>query len=284
MARLADPGASQRGGILRRHDLVVFVLLALALTWAVWIPRALGADVGVLGPLSTWMPAVAAVICAAWLRGRAGLADLGRRLVRWRVGWVWYVVIILAPLLFSLAAAGVAVLLGQSWATVQPIVLTMSVPAILITFVLLVLTDGLGEEVGWRGYALPRLLERHGPIAASLILGVIWWVWHLPLVWTSGAALEGDPVWLLLADLLAKSLLFTWVFLRTSGSVLVAIMLHASTNLFAVSPVPASDGDLTLSLVALALKWVLVAVLFVVGSLRRRPSPAAAGHRSPEQS
>jgi len=99
-------------------------------------------------------------------------------------------------------------------------------------------------------------------VTASLILGVIWWLWHLPLVWTTGAAIEGQPLWLLLADLLAKSLIFTYVFLGTQGSVLIAILLHASTNLFVVSPAAGPDGDLTVPLTALFVKIVLVVVLF----------------------
>jgi hypothetical protein len=75
--------------------------------------------------------------------------------------------------------------------------------------------------------------------------------------------MEGQPLWLLLADLLAKSLLFTYVFLGTQGSVLLAILLHASTNLFLVSPSVPPDGDLTVPLVALALKWLLTVALFV---------------------
>jgi membrane protease YdiL (CAAX protease family) len=141
--------------------------------------------------------------------------------------------------------------------------LTLSIPALGLTLLILALTDGVGEELGWRGYLLPRLLIRHRAIPASLILGLYWWLWHLPLVWTAGATIEGQPPWLLLADLLAMSLLFTYVFLGTQGSVLIAIILHASTNLFAVSPSTGPDGDLTVPLVALALKWVLVAALFV---------------------
>ena len=126
-----------------------------------------------------------------------------------------------------------------------------------MTLLILVITDGFGEEVAWRGYLLPRLLERRGPVVASLILGVIWWLWHLPLVWTVGAAIQGQPLWLLLLDLLAKSLIFTAVFLRTRGSLLIAILLHASTNLFAVSPPVGPDGDVTLPVIALALKSML---------------------------
>ena len=72
---------------LRRQDIVVFMLVALILTWVVWVPRAMGIQVGVLGQLWTWMPAVAALICAAVLYGRAGVGDLGRRLLLWRVRW-----------------------------------------------------------------------------------------------------------------------------------------------------------------------------------------------------
>ena len=104
---------------------------------------------------------------------------------------------------------------------------------------------------------------RYRAVSASLILGLYWWLWHLPLVWTEGSAIEGQPLWLLLFDLLAKSLIFTYVFLGTQGSVLLAILLHASTNLFAVSPRTGPDGDLVVPLVALVLKFVLAAALFV---------------------
>ena len=100
-------------------------------------------------------------------------------------------------------------------------------------------TDGLGEELAWRGFALPRLLTSHNALVASLILGVLWAAWHLPLVWTESAPLYQQPVWLLLLNMTAKSILFTWVFLHTRGSVLLAALLHATTNLFVVSPVVA---------------------------------------------
>jgi membrane protease YdiL (CAAX protease family) len=262
MDSVAEPNRLGWRGRLRRHDLLVFLTVTFGLTWAVWVPRALGIEVGLVGQLWTWIPAIAAVGCAALSYGRAGLRDLGRRLVLWRVRWWWYPVILLGPLVFALVVAGFAVLLGEPWATARPVALTLSLPALAWTFLMLTLTDGLGEEVAWRGYLLPRLLIRHSPIPASLILAVIWWLWHLPLIWTRGAVLEGQPLWLLLADLMAKSLIFTYVFLGTRGSVLIAILLHASTNLFAVSPPPRPDSDLTVGLIALALKILLAIALF----------------------
>jgi membrane protease YdiL (CAAX protease family) len=248
-------------GRLRRYQLVIIIVAIFVATWVVWVPRALGVPVGVLGPLWTWAPAVATVIGVGVLRGRAGLAELGRRLLTWRVGWWWYPVVLLAPLVFSLTVAGLAVLLGQPWPEVRPPFLALTLGGLLVTLLILILTDGIGEEVAWRGYLLPRLLERRGPVVASLVLGVIWWLWHLPLVWTAGAAIEGQPLWLLLVDLLAKSLIFTAVFLCTKGSLLIAILLHATTNLFAVSPTVGADGDLSIALIALVLKSLVAGVL-----------------------
>ena len=159
---------------LRRHPLMTFFVLAFCITWVVWIPRAAGTQLGVLGQLWTWVPAIAALIAAALTGGGAAVRDLGARLVRWRVGWQWYLVTIVGPAVFSLAVAGVYVLLGGSWATAAPPALREGALFLLPLFLLaLVLTDGLGEELAWRGFALPRLLLRHKALAASLILRVL---------------------------------------------------------------------------------------------------------------
>src|SRR5215212_410367 len=249
----------------RSHPLVTFFVLAFAITWVVWVPRAAGVPLGVLGQVWTWIPAIAALLAAALTGGRGAVRDLGARLVRWRVGWQWYVVVILGPAVFSLVVAGVYVMLGGSWADAAPPALREGPLLLLPIFLaILTLTDGLGEELAWRGFALPQLLTRYNALAASLILGVIWALWHLPLLWTEGNGMFHQPVWLLLMDVTAKSVLFTWVFLHTRGSVLIAMLFHGATNLFLVSPDVASTGDLTLPLLAAVAKWALVVVLILV--------------------
>jgi membrane protease YdiL (CAAX protease family) len=279
---MTDPDTRGWRTSLRRHDALVFYVLTLALTWVVWVPRAMGMPVGVVGQLWTWIPAIAA------LCGADGWPGGGTR--SWpAIGAVAGSVVVVsgclgrAPgvLADSCRDCGAA---GRAVDPVQPAALRLSIPALALTFLILMISDGLGEELGWRGYLLPRLLSRYRAIPASLILGFGWWLWHLPLIWTAGAAMEAQPLWLLLADLMAKSLIFTYVFLGTQGSVLFAIMLHASTNLFAVSPTVASDSDLTLPLVALTLKWVLAIALLVrlprsFGD-GRGSGPAAAFQRS----
>jgi membrane protease YdiL (CAAX protease family) len=188
--------------LIRRHPLTTFFLLAFGITWVVWVPRA-AATQGLLstnlpivvGEAWTWAPAIAALLAAALTGRRDAVRELRARLVRWRVGWQWYLVVILGPAAFSLAVAGVYALLGGSWAAAAPAALREGPLMLLPLFlVILTLTDGLGEELGWRGFALPRLLTRYNALVASLILGALWALWHLPLVWTEGASIYQQPV------------------------------------------------------------------------------------------
>ena len=202
---------------IRRYPLMTFFFLAFGITWVVWVPRAAGAQLGVVGQVWTWAPAIAALLAAALTGGRPAVRELGVRLVRWRVGWQWYLVVILGPAAFSIVVAGVYAFLGGSWVAAVPPALRGETSLALLPLLLaiLALTDGLGEELAWRGFALPRLLSQYNALVASLILGVLWALWHLPLVWTEEATLYQQPIWLLLLDTLAMSVLYTWVFLHT---------------------------------------------------------------------
>ncbi|MBM7787175.1 CPBP family intramembrane glutamic endopeptidase [Tenggerimyces flavus] len=248
--------------------LVVFFSLALALTWVVWVPRALashGIVRGAVADLATalglywsWMPAIAALLTAALVGGRAEVRAWLGRLGRWRVGPQWYAIALLGPAAFALLVGGIAAALGLG--DLWPRALDSGVAAIGF-FAVLLLTDGLGEETGWRGYALPALLERHWALVASLILGVFWAVWHLPLWITAGSALDGSPWLFHLVDLPATSILYTWLFLRSRESVPVAIVLHASINLWVAAP----TGTAAQLALVLGLKLALVAVAIATG-------------------
>jgi membrane protease YdiL (CAAX protease family) len=180
---------------------------------------------------------------------------------------------------FSIAVAATYGLLGGSWTVAVPPALTDTPLPLLALFLLIyAFTDGIGEELAWRGFALPRLLVRHSALIASLILGVIWALWHLPLLWTEAAAMYQQPLWLPMLDITAKSVLFSWVFVHTRGSVLLAILFHASTNLFLVSPSQTATGDLSLPLLAATGKWILVLGLVAIAGpalTRRRPAVSA---------
>jgi CAAX protease family protein len=204
---------------VKRHPLVGFFTLAYALTWP-WIP--LVSVSPLWGFPALFGPATAAIIVAAVAEGRTGVQDLLGRMTRWRVGVRWYAVALGLPAVLSLAAGGIHLLLGGS-TPVRFAQLTILEP---IVFLLIV-----GEELGWRGYALPQLLARRSVLSASLILGVLWSGWHLPTFFVPGAPQYGLPILAFVLLTVAYSVLFTWVYLHTGGSVLIATLFHGAVNL-----------------------------------------------------
>ena len=276
---ITNQGAETRGlrRAVRRHPARVFVLLAYVLTWSVWIPRALVSQ-GVLtarwpmilGDYWAWGPALAAVITAA-LAGRGALRELGGRLVRWRVRWWWYPLVLLGPGAYWWFIYLTAVPAGWSDHLRQPLPLTEGLAAALPLLLVLCLTDGLGEETGWRGLLLPRQLEHAGRLAASCLVGVIWALWHLPLFWTEGSALAGGSPLVMLVELPAVSIIFTWIFEHTRGSALIAVLLHAAMNWWAFSAVAGGAQFWPLTIVLLITKWLIAALIGLAWIRRPRP-------------
>jgi len=210
-----------------------FFALAFAFTWFFWGLGVLG-ERGALPALpgftvvGTFGPLVAAVVLTAREGGRDGLRSLFGRVVRWRVAPAWYGVAVLGPLAVTLAAISLHVALGGR--TPDFAALAWSLPALVLVSLYMLIFVALGEEVGWRGYALPALQARHGALASSGILGAVWAIWHLPQFFNP-ATLYGDlPFVLFLAYLVPFSVLVTWVFNSTGGSVLMAMLTHAVMN------------------------------------------------------
>lgn len=254
---------------MRRRPVSIFFVLAFVITWAVWVPRAFDIDWAVgVGTFWTYGPAAAAVVAAILVGGRAEMRRLLSGLDKWRIGWNWYVVILFGPLVLGLFVAMVCAALGGDWEDGLPDVFSESLPIVLLLLVILTITDGLGEELGWRGFALPKMLERQNAIAASILLGLIWAIWHLPLIWTDGSALESTYFWLLLARLPATAVLFTWVYQHTNGSVVAAAILHASLNLFSVAP-PIPGDPLTPAVIMLVSHWLIALFLVVFAGPQR---------------
>jgi membrane protease YdiL (CAAX protease family) len=206
-------------GMVRRHPLIAFFVLAYVLTW--WIYPLLKFS-PLLGLFGLFGPALAAIIMAAATGGKAGVKALLSRVVLWRVGLPWYVIALGLPTVLSIATAGLSYLLGAS-KSIQVGALTVLE---LVLFVLVV-----GEELGWRGYALPLLLEKRSAVTASLILGLLWGLWHLPTFVVPGTPQYGLPLAAFVLLTIEYSILMTWVFLHTLGSVLIATLFHGAINL-----------------------------------------------------
>jgi membrane protease YdiL (CAAX protease family) len=172
--------------------LAAYFALAFVLAWAFWVPAALSEQGAIGGSpptalllvLGTFAPSIAAVLVAARKGGAETRALLGQFL-RWRVGAKWYAVALFGPAALMLVAIGLHVALGGA---VPDFPEPSRWPLVAVNLVLVLLMGGpLGEELGWRGFALPRLQARHGALRASVVLGVIWALWHLPLFAVPGA-------------------------------------------------------------------------------------------------
>jgi CAAX protease family protein len=207
---------------VKRRPLVVFFVLAFALSWWAWILYAL--DLSPM-PILPCGPFLAALVVLALTRGRTGVKDLLSRMVRWRVGFRWYAVALLLPIgLTAVAAALNVLLLGAQFPSSAEL---GGWTGLFSTFAIILLIPGFAgtwEEPGWRGYALPRLQSGRSALVASLIVGVFWALWHLPLM------MVGEAAWSDLVQIVAVSVVFAWVFNNANGSVLIVMLMHAMNN------------------------------------------------------
>ena len=275
----ARPASPQRS-LLARHPLISFFVLAYAFSWIAWSPWYLSQDgvgllpyypsSGVSGLLLiaglVLGPFMSGFVMTGATEGRAGIRHFLRRFVLWRVGFRWYLVVLIGiPLIMLLGA----IVLPGVLASFQPMDPLSTAINYLPFFVLVLLLGGpLFEEPGWRGFALPRLQRMHGPLVGTLILGLLWALWHLPQFWTKswdtpkGSVL--DIIWFVLVAV-ALAIVCTWVFNNTRGSLLLVILAHASTDAFGAAilyqllPAPV----LTESLISFVIGFGVAAVLVV---------------------
>ena len=254
---------------------VLFTLLALALSWGLWIPTIASQrgwiDVKIpVMPWGSFGPTIAAILMAA--RSRR-VRELLRPMLRFRARSIDYAIAVLAPMVaFVLAAAAEFVGRGTApeFANLDKLWL-----APVLWIVILIIGGPLGEEVGWRGYALPRLLPRIGPLASSFVIGVMWLVWHLPLFWLEGAAQEGSSIALFAVAVFAVAIVFTWFWIRTEGNLWLAITMHTSINFTSVGLaglIPSLENETLLTPVFTAL--LCVAALLVALRWQLRPIEA----------
>jgi membrane protease YdiL (CAAX protease family) len=236
--------ASPLKRLINQHPLVAYFVLAFAFMWIPVLPVTLSRNAGVgllpydlpdllmnvLLVLTTISgPTLAAVIVIGVTEGRTAVKQFFKRFIQWRVGLPWYLVALFICLIIWLlaytAVVGLPLLVGAI--THGSLLFTTFLP--LVAFGMLI--PAIDEEPGWRGFALPRLQQRYGPLWASVLLGTLHGLWHIPAVFT---ALYGP---LALADLLPfiltaalATVLYTWVYNHTGGSILIAMLMHAASN------------------------------------------------------
>ena len=282
--------------VMRQHPLFCFFLIAYAFSWIVSIPYMLSVwgnwsgDFTVIFVIKSFGPAIAAIVMLNLIEGKAGVLRLRQSIRQRRASWQWY--------LFILVGIPALLMLGI---IIQPGALTdfqgLS-PRLLVLypiyfFVVIFGGGPLGEEPGWRGFALPRLQPRYGPLRGTLLLGVVWCFWHLPDFLTPAQGggpgtnlatiLTNFSIFFLMV--IALAIIFTWVFNHTAGSVFIAIMLHASVNtpqLVLVPLFPAMDVT-SLDLAGLIGFGVMALLIVILTRGRLGYEPGRAAAPEPEQ-
>jgi len=263
----------QLRGIVDAHPVAAFFVLAYAISWVAWLGPILdlAEPFGTLGYLiGGFGPALAALVIT-WL-GSDSVRAWARQIVDWRVAPRWYFAALAVPLLVVALTSVCLAVLGTS---IDPGLLPGRVSLVIVSFVSIVLIGGGNEEPGWRGLALPKLQEQYTPVSATLVLGVVWALWHLPLLATGTTEFHGLASFVELApttgvrilNIVGVAFVLTWIY-NATGSVLLAILAHAGFNTANSTLVPLpldviSAGDSTTILVVTTVAiWVIVAVLF----------------------
>lgn len=203
----------------------------------------------VLSIASGFGPSIAALLTIIVFSGRSGWSTWFKNTLNWRVGWQWYALAFFMPLLVMLLAQAIHWTMGGTLPT-SPAV--GHIPLAIANFGLVFLIGGpLGEEFGWRSYAVPALGNRMGWRAVSLLIGVIWGLWHVPWFFIEGTAQSQMPFVVFMLNIIAGSVLFSWLFLRSAGSVIPALIAHTSLNAFAgiLSIIPTAETSRPYTLV-----------------------------------
>ncbi len=252
--------------------LIAFVALAYGISWAWWIP--LVATGAVVDPGQAWPthlpgllgPAIAAVLVTGATEGRAGIARLWSRIVRWRVRWYWYGLVA-----GTVAVAALPLVVGDR-PDAQDFAAYSGAPMAglwIVPYVLLV--NGFGEEIGWRGYLADGLLDTRSRATAALLVWPVWALWHLPLFWVvgnlRGLGVGGTAGWLV--GIGFGSVVLTWLYDSASRSILLVALWHTAYNFTTATEASAGIAAAVSSTVVM----VGGVVILALRRSRRRPAP-----------
>ena len=231
---------------IRKYPLSSFFLLAFALTW--WaVP---------LGGFLPIGPLAAALIVTAITEGRSGLRRLGRSMLPPRLRARWYFIAFALPIGVMTAAFSINLALGAPIDALGRLDAWYILLAITASRLIDPLDGPLGEEPGWRGFALPRMLADHSPVKASLMLGTIVAAWHIPLVFLAAEKLPP----LFLVATVAVTFVYTWLYLRTNGSVFMTMLAHASEGTIKIGALGLVGAASTRMTVLYTACWCVLAV------------------------
>ena len=250
----------------KRHQLVLFFGLANTVSWAIWAPLVIQhplptSNLSYLHLAGDAGPMVSALVLTAVVTGKVGTREIVRRMVKWDFGIMWYLFAILGPLVLFVVSTFIASAFGEPL-DLNSLGRTAEFPDAPLAFYYLgtLLFYGWGEEVGWRGFALPRLQRNRNTLVATFILSIFWALWHLPLFWSVPGYIGLNFLEIIMwySRILAGSVVVTWLYNSTRGSILIAALFHASVSVAFKSP----QGETTMIILHILLAiWALISVI-----------------------
>jgi CAAX protease family protein len=211
---------------VKRQALLLFCALTIALSFAA---TQLPLPSEAIPVVMVFIPALIALSLTAMADGWAGVRVLVSKLGQWRVRPLWVVVAVALGLVLRLSMSVIALLL----ALIPTIQLRQWSPTQLAFFAVILFVFALPEELGWRGYALPKLLKTHSPLVAGLIIGVLWGSLHLALT-LPGMIMGGVPGLPVVLEVVGLSVLGTWLYIRSDGNLLLTSLFHAAQSFFVI--------------------------------------------------
>ncbi|HEV3136358.1 MAG TPA: type II CAAX endopeptidase family protein [Pirellulales bacterium] len=225
--------------------------------------------------LIAYAPTLAALFVTALTADAGGKNNLLWKLTNWRVAPAWYALVLLAPFVMVLAADGIYALAGgaspRAWLVVPDTIATSAFWGPLVA-------GSLGEEPGWRGFALPRLQSRLGALPASILIGILWGTWHLwPAITPGGVAhLTAANLVQTYLRLISTSILYAWLFNSTNGSLVLMMVAHAGHNL-AIDFVPMPEKGAPVVALIVAFLYMAAALAVVLSTDPRTLTRAKSG-------
>ena len=252
---------------LNRHQITIFFVLVIVLSWFPWYS-------GIAPETVTFMPSLLGLAMAFAAGGKQGVLNLLRSVGRWRVQSRYWLIAWFGTLLIFVIGLGIYLIMGEQAPSFTVFRQELHLLPIWLLVVFLPFNGPVGEELGWRGYVLPKLQQRRGPIIASLVIGTIWGIWHLPSFFDPASVQASLGLVFLIPFMvgtIANSVIMTWLYNRTKASVLVAgIIWHAATDFWApmfladFSIAAGPGGTLTVNQTLYAIVLAILAFVAVI--------------------
>jgi len=267
---------------INRFQIFLFFFLTLALSWAIWIPAAVAnlngetsvfAPEGLIGGTARWMPGLVAILLSFLVLGKAGIGKLFQPIRTWRVGLFWYLFAALFQVVVFYGGKVIDTLLGNLYEVTSPLYSVYGSQAVLMApmVILFAFPGSLAEELGWRGYVLPRLQNKFNALLSSVIVAIIWGAWHIPLLIYFGDLSANDIFGYVVAvvNFIPVAIIYTWIYNNTKGSLLLVTIFHIgqqlSNNLLGKLPTYSDE----------ILVWIFAIAIIIIGgteSFSRRTS------------